>query len=138
MTWEGEAPAEPWRRQLGRSLALPLFVKRLGIAKRHGVTFYTGAPNPLEWAKRMKINGRARLLPSWRRDGSAGASPSRVMNWLVEVDVNMFTGVEKSSRSTLSHDVWTATHLTELLNEMLADGTHVDAPRAYNSNGPAV
>ena len=29
----GEAPAEPWRRQLGRSLALPLFFKRLCIAK---------------------------------------------------------------------------------------------------------
>ncbi len=29
----GEAPAEPKRRQLGRSLALPLFFKRLGIAK---------------------------------------------------------------------------------------------------------
>ena len=25
ITREGEAPAEPWRRQLGRSLALPLF-----------------------------------------------------------------------------------------------------------------
>ena len=33
ITWEGEAPAEPLRRQLGRSLALPLFFKRLGIAK---------------------------------------------------------------------------------------------------------
>ena len=30
---EGEAPAEPGRRQLGRSLALPLFFHRLGIAK---------------------------------------------------------------------------------------------------------
>ena len=28
----------------------------------------------------IKNNGRARLLPSWRRNGSAGASPSRVMN----------------------------------------------------------
>ncbi len=25
MTRESEAPAEPWRRQLGRSLALPFF-----------------------------------------------------------------------------------------------------------------
>ena len=33
ITREGEAPAEPLRRQLGRSLALPLFFKRLGIAK---------------------------------------------------------------------------------------------------------
>ncbi len=24
LAWEGEAPAEPWRRKLGRSLALPL------------------------------------------------------------------------------------------------------------------
>ena len=31
---------------------------------------------------RLKNNGRARLLPSWRRFGSAGASPSRAMNWL--------------------------------------------------------
>ncbi len=35
----------------------------------------------------IKNNGRARLLPSWRRNGSAGASPSRVMNWLRQVDV---------------------------------------------------
>ncbi len=33
MTREGEAPAEPWRRQLGRSLALPINSKRLRIAK---------------------------------------------------------------------------------------------------------
>ncbi len=30
---EGDAPAEPWRCQLGRSLALPLFFDSLGIAK---------------------------------------------------------------------------------------------------------
>ncbi len=30
-TWEGEAPAEPMRRQLGRSLALPLFFKRVTL-----------------------------------------------------------------------------------------------------------
>ena len=30
---EGEAPAEPMRRQLGRSLALPLFFIRLGVAE---------------------------------------------------------------------------------------------------------
>ncbi len=41
---------------------------------------------------RLKNNGRARLLPSWRLIGSAGASPSQVMNWLVEVDVNMLEG----------------------------------------------
>ena len=33
---EGEAPAEPWRRQLGRSLALPLFFNSLRIAKMFG------------------------------------------------------------------------------------------------------
>ena len=27
IAWEGEAPAEPMRSQLGRSLALPLFIK---------------------------------------------------------------------------------------------------------------
>ena len=42
---------------------------------------------------RIKNNGRARLLPSWRRNGSAGASPSRSMNWLGKVNVKMFTGV---------------------------------------------
>ena len=42
--------------------------------------------------------GRARLLPSWRRNGWAGASPSRVMNWLVDVDVNMFAGAAPLSR----------------------------------------
>ena len=31
MTRAGEAPAEPWRRQLGRSLALPLFFNRLAF-----------------------------------------------------------------------------------------------------------
>ncbi len=40
----------------------------------------------------IKNNGRARLLPSWRRNGSAGVSPSRYMNWLGKVDEKMFTG----------------------------------------------
>ena len=43
-------------------------------------------------------NGKARLLPSWRRNGSAGASPSRSMNWLGKVNVKMFTGVASPSR----------------------------------------
>ncbi len=30
---EGEAPAEPWRRKLGRSLALPKVLKGLGLSK---------------------------------------------------------------------------------------------------------
>ena len=33
VSWEGEAPAEPWRRKLGRSFALPSVLKGLGIAK---------------------------------------------------------------------------------------------------------
>ncbi len=37
----GEAPAEPLRRQLGRSLALPLFFKRIGVAK-----MFTGVASP--------------------------------------------------------------------------------------------
>ncbi len=40
--WEGEAgeaPAEPWRRKLGRSLALPLIFNQLGIEK-----MFTGWP----------------------------------------------------------------------------------------------
>ncbi len=41
MTREGEAPAEPWQRQLGRSLALPLFFTRLGIGK-----MITGVDSP--------------------------------------------------------------------------------------------
>ncbi len=36
MDREGEAPAEPLRRQLGRSLALPLFFSSLGIVKMFG------------------------------------------------------------------------------------------------------
>ncbi len=31
LAWEGEAPAEPWRRKLGRSLALPWVFTPLGI-----------------------------------------------------------------------------------------------------------
>ncbi len=54
--------------------------------------------NSLEIHDRLKTNGRARLLPSWRRIGSAGASPSRSMNWLEKVDINMFTGVASPSR----------------------------------------
>ncbi len=33
LAWEGEAPAEPLRRKLGRSLALPLVSNALDIAK---------------------------------------------------------------------------------------------------------
>ncbi len=33
LAWEGEAPAEPWRRRLGRSLALPLVSNAFDIAK---------------------------------------------------------------------------------------------------------
>ncbi len=40
----GEAPAEPWRRKLGRSLALPLFFKRFGIAK-----MFTGVAPLSHW-----------------------------------------------------------------------------------------
>ena len=43
--------------------------------------------------------GRARLLPSWHRNGSAGASPSRAKNWLGKVDAIMFTGVTSPSRA---------------------------------------
>ncbi len=32
LAWEGEAPAEPWRRKLGRSLALPLIAKPLQVS----------------------------------------------------------------------------------------------------------
>ena len=41
---------------------------------------------------RLKYNGRARLLPSWRRHGSAGASPSRAIRELDKVAEDMFTG----------------------------------------------
>ncbi len=33
LAWEGEAPAEPLRRKLGRSLALPLVSNAFDIAK---------------------------------------------------------------------------------------------------------
>jgi hypothetical protein len=44
LTPQGEAPAEPMRRQLGRSLALPLFFNRLGIAK-----MFTGVVRRVPW-----------------------------------------------------------------------------------------
>ena len=47
----------------------------------------------LQMPNELKNKGSARLLPSWRRHGSAGASPSRVMNRLDKVDEDMFTGV---------------------------------------------
>ena len=54
-------------------------------------------PNIFAMPSELKNEGRARLLPSWRRHGSAGASPSRVMNWLDKVDEDMFTGVASPS-----------------------------------------
>ncbi len=41
----------------------------------------------------LETNGRARLLPSLRRHGSAGASPSQAMNGLGKVEENLFAGV---------------------------------------------
>ena len=41
----------------------------------------------------VKTTGRARLLPSQRCKGSAGASPSRAMNCLGKLVGNMFTAV---------------------------------------------
>ena len=40
ITREGEAPAEPWRRKLDRSLALPMVLTRSGIAKMFGAEVY--------------------------------------------------------------------------------------------------
>ncbi len=52
LVWEGEAPAEPLRRKLGRSLALPLVSNAFAIAKM----FRAGAsPSHLDpWAGRLK------------------------------------------------------------------------------------
>ncbi len=33
LAWEGEAPAEPWRRKLGRSLAPPIRSSAFAIAE---------------------------------------------------------------------------------------------------------
>ncbi len=48
----------------------------------------------------------ARLLPSWRRHGSAGALPSRVMNWRDKVYVDMFTAMERGPRSATKPSAW--------------------------------
>ncbi len=41
LAWEGEAPAEPWRIKLGRSLALPLVSNAFDIAK-----MFRAVPSP--------------------------------------------------------------------------------------------
>ena len=51
--------------------------------------------------KCMKYSGSARLLPSYRRIASAGASPSRVMNWLGKVDLNVFVRQRQRRAFTL-------------------------------------
>ena len=58
MTREGEAPAEPWRRQLGRSLALPLFFNSLDIAKMFGGVRGEAPAEP--WRRKL---GRSLALP---------------------------------------------------------------------------
>ena len=45
----------------------------------------------------LKTLGRARLLPSQRCEGSAGASPSRTTNCLGKLFGNMFPGVASPS-----------------------------------------
>ena len=58
---EGEAPAEPLRRKLGRSLALPLFFNSLSIAKM----FAREGEAPAEPLRRQL--GRSLALPIlWR------------------------------------------------------------------------
>jgi hypothetical protein len=52
--------------------------------------------------REVAYTGRARLLPSWHRYGSAGASPSRVMTWWDKVDGNMFREVASPSHGTSS------------------------------------
>ncbi len=47
---------------------------------------------------RLKTTGERGSCRAWRRNGSAGASTSRAMNWLGKVDVIMFTGVASPSR----------------------------------------
>ncbi len=56
-----------------------------------------GPSGVIRFTREGHRGGRARLLPSWRRIGSAGASPSRSMHWLEKVETNMFTGVERGS-----------------------------------------
>ena len=70
--WESEAPAE------------------LGVAEVRQEPHHTSV-NIFATPNRLKNNGRARLLPSWRRNGSAGASPSRRMNLHGQNTVNMAT-----------------------------------------------
>ena len=59
-------------------------------------------PTPLNivaMSNALETNGRVRLLPSLRRNGLAGASPSRAMNGLGKVEENMFRGVASPSRA---------------------------------------
>ncbi len=63
MTREGEAPAEPWRRPLGRSLALPLYFTRLGIGKM--ITGVVSPPCPP--GKSLAAARLIRLLDECRR-----------------------------------------------------------------------
>ncbi len=44
-------------------------------------------PNFVAMSNALETNGRARLLPSLIRHGSAGASPSQAMNGLVKNDL---------------------------------------------------
>ncbi len=45
--------------------------------------------------------GRARLPPSWRHIGSAGVSPSRVMNWLGKAFYQESARAEQQARHKL-------------------------------------
>ncbi len=58
----------------------------------------TPAVNIFAMADALETNGRARLLPSLRHNGSAGASPSQARNGLGKVEENMFRGVASPSQ----------------------------------------
>ena len=55
VTREGEAPAEPWRRKLGRSLALPKLLKGLGVKQMSGAVASPSRKNPNDWASHTSV-----------------------------------------------------------------------------------
>ncbi len=62
LAWEGEAPAEPWRIKLGRSLALPLVSNAFDIAK-----MFRGVASPSRSLNRCALSkvGFKSVLPSF-------------------------------------------------------------------------
>ncbi len=79
-----------WKPTAFNIFAMPAPLKLMG-GRGHRSKHLCNARSPI------KAFGRARLLPSLRRLGSAGASPSRVTNSLDRLLGNMFTAVGRAA-----------------------------------------